>query len=316
MIKTDYYLVYRQELDEMSAKQANEVYIRTHLKQVIVINKVITMHYFEYDKNFVFNGETHDFWEFLYVDKGEVDVLADETRHVLKQGTIIFHKPNEFHSFYAAKGKAPNLIVMTFDCHSKAMERFANQVLTLEDEERNLLAQIVKEGEHSFGFPFKNPLKRHHQGPIGSEQLIKCYLEIFLIRLLRKEGFGDTSKSLSSAAKEKKIDETTRKIIHYMEERIDSTLSLTDIGNSLFLGKSQLKELFKKNTGFTVMDYFAKMKIERAKLMIREEAYNFTEISQLLGFNSVHYFSKAFKKATSMSPSEYARSVKARMGKS
>lgn len=296
----------------MSAKDGSN-YTRTHLKQTIVINKVITMHYFEYGKDFVFNGEKHDFWELLYVDKGEIDVRADDKRHSLKQGTIIFHKPNEFHSFYTAKGKAPNLIVMTFDCHSEAMNRFANQVITLEDEERNLLAQIVKEGQNAFTFPFKYPLKRHDQAPIGSEQLIKCYLEIFLIQLLRKEGNWQPAKSLSSAPKEKKMDETTRQIIHYMEEHIHSTLSLGEISNSLYMGKTQLKELFKKNTGYTVMEYFSSMKMNRAKLMIREESHNITEISQLLGFNSVHYFSKAFKKATSMSPTEYARTIKARL---
>jgi AraC-like DNA-binding protein/quercetin dioxygenase-like cupin family protein len=298
----------------VTEQSKHTIYQRTHLKQTIIINKVITLHYFEYGKNFVFNGEQHDFWEFLYVDRGEIEVMADETRHVLKQGTIIFHKPNEFHSFYATKGKAPNLIVMTFDCHSTAMRRFANQVLHLEDEERNLLSQLVKEGENAFHFPFQHPLTRHMDAPIGSEQLIKCYLEIFLVRLLRKEGLNESSKPLSSAAKEKNVDETTRRIIRYLEERVDTYISLTEISNSLFLGKTQLKDTFKKNTGHTIMEYFAKMKIEQAKLLMREEALNFTEISQRLGFSSVHYFSKAFKKTTSMSPSEYARTVKARIG--
>ncbi|WP_261302935.1 AraC family transcriptional regulator [Paenibacillus andongensis] len=292
----------------------HEVHQRTHLKMTIVINKVITMHYFEYGKNFVFNGERHNFWEFLYVDRGEIEVMADETRHLLKQGTIIFHKPNEFHSFYATRGKAPNLVVMTFDCHSKAMERFANQVLHLEDEERNLLTQIVKEGENAFHFPFGHPLKRHTDAPIGSEQLIKCYLEIFLVRLLRKEGLSDPSKPLSSAAKEKNVDETTKRIIDLLAERMDTNISLDEISHLLYIGKTQLKDKFKKNTGHTIIEYFSKMKIEQAKLLMREEAINFTEISQRLGFSSVHYFSKAFKKTTSMSPSEYARTVKARLG--
>ncbi|MGO4268724.1 helix-turn-helix domain-containing protein [Paenibacillus sp. TAF58] len=290
------------------------IHQRTHLKPTIVINKVITMHYFEYGKNFVFNGERHDFWEFLYVDRGEIEVMADETCHLLKQGTIIFHKPNEFHSFYATRGKAPNLVVMTFDCHSKAMERFANQVLHLEDEERNLLTQIVKEGENAFHFPFGHPLKRHKDAPIGSEQLIKCYLETFLVRLLRKEGLSDSSKPLSSAAKEKNVDETTKRIIGLLAERMDTNISLDEISHLLYIGKTQLKDKFKKNTGQTIMEYFAKMKIEQAKQLMREEAINFTEISQRLGFSSVHYFSKAFKKTTSMSPSEYARTVKARLG--
>ncbi|MDR6549301.1 AraC family transcriptional regulator [Paenibacillus qinlingensis] len=288
-------------------------YRRTHLKMSIVIQKVITMHYFEYGKDFVFDGEKHDFWEFLYVDRGEVEVHADDDRYLLKQGSIIFHKPNEFHSFYATKGKAPNLIVMTFDCHSKAMQFFERKVLHLEDEERNLLAQIVREGQQAFEFPFGHPLVRRLDAPVGSEQMLQSYLEILLLRLLRKSASPEAETPLSTVAKEKSTHDLTSKVMSYMEDHIDTHLTLNEISQVFCVGKTQLKDLFKKHTNYTLMEYFAKLKIDQAKIMIREETYNFTEISRQLGFSSVHYFSKAFKKATLMSPSEYARTVKSRM---
>jgi YesN/AraC family two-component response regulator len=65
--------------------------------------------------------------------------------------------------------------------------------------------------------------------------------------------------------------------------------------------------------GRTVMEYMAMASIEWAKIMIRENADNMTEISRKLGFNSVHYFSRAFKKSVHMSPTEYARTVKVRL---
>jgi YesN/AraC family two-component response regulator len=52
------------------------------------------------------------------------------------------------------------------------------------------------------------------------------------------------------------------------------------------------------------------MKIDRAKEMIREKKYNFSEISERLSFSSIHYFSRRFKLITGMTPSEYAASVK------
>ena len=51
--------------------------------------------------------------------------------------------------------------------------------------------------------------------------------------------------------------------------------------------------------------------IEEAKQMIRQEQANFTEISDALGYTSIHYFSRQFKTFTGMSPSEYALSIKA-----
>ncbi|NOU65643.1 helix-turn-helix domain-containing protein [Paenibacillus sp. LMG 31461] len=295
------------------SKTKTPEYQRTHLKMSLVIQKVITMHYFEFGKDYSFNGEKHDFWEFLYVDRGEVEVHADDQRYLLKQGSIIFHKPNEFHSFYATKGKAPNLIVMTFDCHSKAMQFFEQKVLHLEDEERNLLAQIVREGQQAFEFPFGHPLVRRQDAPVGSEQMIQSYLEILLVRLLRKSAQVEADTPLSTVAKEKSVHDLTSKVMSYMEAHIDAHLTLNEISQVFCVGKTQLKELFKKHTNYTLMEYFAKLKIDQAKILIREETYNFTEISRQLGFSSVHYFSKAFKKATLMSPSEYARTVKSRM---
>lgn len=52
------------------------------------------------------------------------------------------------------------------------------------------------------------------------------------------------------------------------------------------------------------------MKMEAARGLIREGQLNITEISSRLGFSSVHYFSRRFKKLTGMTPTEYARSVK------
>lgn len=73
-------------------------YVKTKLQHSIDIDAIITLHYFEYMKNFEFKGESHNFWEFLYVDKGTVAVRADDTWTTLYTGDIIFHSPNEFHA--------------------------------------------------------------------------------------------------------------------------------------------------------------------------------------------------------------------------
>ena len=53
------------------------------------------------------------------------------------------------------------------------------------------------------------------------------------------------------------------------------------------------------------------MKIECAKTYIREDSYNITQIADMLGYESIHYFSRQFKKITKMSPKEYSNSIKA-----
>ena len=58
-----------------------------------------------------------------------------------------------------------------------------------------------------------------------------------------------------------------------------------------------------------VMSYYATLRVEQAKLLIREKQYTFTMISDQLGFSSIHYFSRFFKKETGMTLSEYAKKL-------
>lgn len=46
------------------------------LTEELHLHQIITIHYFEYTNTYHFHGESHDFWEFLCVDKGEVTVTA------------------------------------------------------------------------------------------------------------------------------------------------------------------------------------------------------------------------------------------------
>ena len=63
------------------------------LKNSISIGKVYSIHYFEYMSTFSFKGESHDFWEFICVDKGDVSITAGLRTIDLKKGEIAFHEP-------------------------------------------------------------------------------------------------------------------------------------------------------------------------------------------------------------------------------
>jgi YesN/AraC family two-component response regulator len=57
------------------------------------------------------------------------------------------------------------------------------------------------------------------------------------------------------------------------------------------------------------MEYFYRLKIEEAKRLIRNGTNNFTQIADKLGYSTIHYFSRQFKKIVGMSPSEYSKSI-------
>lgn len=288
-------------------------YIATPIPSDIEVESLVTVHYFEYPHDFNFVGEAHDFWEFLYVDKGEVEVTADAEKYLLKKGDIIFHKPMEFHRLCAIGTHSPNLIVVSFYSLSPAMRFFENRILRLGDTECDLLAVIVKEARAAFSTPLDDPyleqMVLRDPPRFGSLQLCKLSLETLLIRLARRQP-DSPPESSASAIRRASDSDTLSRVSVYLENHVRDSLTLDDICRDNLIGRSSLQKLFRAKTGGGVMEYFSRLKIETAKQYIRDGHRNFTEIAHSLGFSTIHYFSRRFKSITGMTPTEYASSVK------
>lgn len=284
-------------------------YIPTLLNKLIEVTELYSVHYFEYSSSYKFKGESHDFWELVYVDSGTVKITADDRSYNLSRGQMLFHEPEEFHTLSANGVVAPNLVVIGFQCHSPAMSFFKRRITFAGAIERSLMARIVEESKEAFSTPLNDPstkeLKRRKTDLPGGEQMIGAALEELLIRLIRK---GDTLPHSTPAGN--KENAIPKELLRYLKERMDQPLSVEQICRDNMIGRSQLQKMFHQCTGCGVMDYFNKMKIKAARQMIREGHLNITQIAENLGFQSVHYFSRRFKELTGMSPSDYRNSVK------
>ena len=293
------------------------VFKNTVLHEEFVIKSIVTVHYFEFAKNYVFEGEKHGFWEFVYVDKGELEIMAEDKGYKLKQGEMIFHKPNEFHNLWANGKIAPNIIVISFTCNSEAMKYFENKLIVTGDTVKDLLTKIIKEALLAFSTPLNisetTKLDKKDKSIFGCEQLLKIYLQQLLIYLVRKGSNIVPNDRLSSLVRERSHNDTTKKIINYLKNNLPNNISFDNVCLYSKLGSTNLKAMFKEQMGMGVMEFYKTLKIDKSKEFIREEQFNFTEIAEKLGYASIHYFSRHFKKATGMSPSEYATSVKIRI---
>lgn len=294
-------------------------FFRYSIQEVISIAKFISFYYFELPKGYISVGEKHDFWEMVYVDKGEIIVNTDNQTHFLKQGDIVFYQPNEFHIGKSVQTKAPNLFVVSFECKSKAMDCFKEHPkFEAGNYERNLLEVIITEGVGAFGTESLTGRTRFEpktfNSPFGGEQICRNYLETLLIHLVREAEFPMVKKKkLTSTGKESLETELTDQIVNYMEAHIFEKLSVDFVCNHFGISRSRLGDMFKKHFDCGVIEHLNQIKIQKAKTYIRNDMYNISEISNLLGYSSIHYFSRHFKKMTGMTPSEYSKTVKSRL---
>ena len=289
-------------------------YRSTRLRREVSVQKIISVHYFQYMSDFVFPGESHDFWELVCVDRGEIEAVAGNRRIALKRGDILFHRPGEFHNVVTNGKISPSLVVIGFECRSRCLEGFGDRVMTVQAGEKELLAKIILEAQGAFdgplGDPYQEELIPAKCPPFGAEQLIGPYLEELIICLYRRYFTGARPDIPEPFRPEGEGDETSRRILRYLEERVGERLTLEQIAKDNLMGTSQLEKLLKKSWGCGAIELFSRIKIDAAKQLIRDGQLNMTQIADRLGYSSLYYFSRQFKKTAAMSPSEYAASIR------
>ena len=230
-------------------------YNGVELKDSISVGRIYSIHYFEYMSDFSFEGEFHDFWEFICVDKGEVGVTGGSSFTVLKKGDVAFHQPNEFHNVKATGDSAPNLVVVSFQCRSEAMRFFKKRILKIDETERNLLASIIIEARRCFDCrlddPYLQNMPQKESDMFGSEQLIRLFLEQFLIHIIRRYSNPIIfDKKLPKAATQKTTknrsdNEIFNRVVDYLESNISSHVTIEQICRDNLIGRSQLQKIFK-----------------------------------------------------------------------
>ena len=285
-------------------------YYKHKLQNLINVSKIVTIHYFEFEKNFKTNGEAHDFWEIVYAEKESLICTANNIEIQLSQGEILFHKPGEFHTLAANKQKAPNVFILSFVCKSIAMQFFENKKFRLDSNLARFIYFILEEGKKTFDIPYSDPnLKKMKLLPrptLGGEQLIKNYLELFLINILRSQTETESGNTTFLPRKEFS-SKPVNDVIRVLENGLYENLTIEEICTKTSYGRAYLFRLFKGKTGKTIIEYYLNLKIERAKQLLRENELSVKEISELLAFNEPNYFSKTFKRITGLTPTAYKK---------
>ena len=290
---------------------AQKTFYKYKISNVLSISEIVTIHYQKLTKSYIFPSEEHDFWEVIYCDKNQIIINLDKLRLTLKKGEILFIKPNEIHSVEGDGLADTNLFIVSFVCKSRTMSYFKDKKFTVPDDAKRLLSSIVNEAKQTFVIPDFNPnldkLELKQNANIGGAQIIKNNLEELFIKLIRTE----TAKPTSSEIFVSKLDDGSSledEIVKILEKNIYGTISLNSISDELHYGKTTLCKTFKKKLGTSIINYFLIMKIDEAKKLIRQNL-SFSEVSEMLYFDSLPHFTKTFKKVTQMTPREYKNSI-------
>ncbi len=253
----------------------------------------------KHPEKYIFEGESHNFWEVMYVKKGSVSVSADERIYELGEGEMIFHKPMEFHKFINTGEGALSIFVISFSATGKLMKKFENGVFVLSREQEYAFRSIIDYLRNSCtknlvdkGFSFFDDCDIT-QAHIN---ILKNSLELFLLRDL----MGSTVIKPALSTAEALVFKTA---VRSMKDNINLPLNVIDIADNCSVSVSYLKKIFSKYAGIGIHEYFLNLKILEATKLLKE-GMSVTETAETLAFSSQNYFSTVYKRVTGSTPNK------------
>ncbi len=253
--------------------------------------------------DYVFRGESHDFWEFVYLLEGRAQACVDDRTINLSKNHIVFHKPMEFHTLRPQDNKGASFFIMSFSTKGKGMEKFKDKVFYLGDNQYKNLMEIIEFLKVSNDIPKENTSPVAFLYKIESDKLygqeLKILVERFLISLLKSK---EDSKNESNEAF------TYRQALNIIENTLNENISVFELAERCNVSTAYLKKVFSKYTGLGIHEYILESKMTLAKQML-SSGLTVTDVAENLAFSSQNYFSCVFKRRTGLSPSEYKKKL-------
>ncbi len=285
-------------------------YFKHKIKSLLLVNKIVVIHYLELEKKFFHPEERHDFWEMVCAVNGKVCVTADGKEFQLNDGDIYFHKPNEVHSLAVKESAKTGVFVLSFECLSEAMGFFKERKVSLNKRQMKIILDIIETAKKTYDITFYNLdtdiMNLLPQPTLGGEQLIQNNVETLLIDVMRSmtETEGGNDVFLQETEINNKIAE---EVIKFLKNNIEAKLCIEDIAKAINYSKAYLFRQFKLSIGKSIMEYYLELKIKKAKEFLKNGSLSVKEIAEKLCFDTPNYFTKSFKKVVGLTPTEYKK---------
>ncbi|MDM8202839.1 AraC family transcriptional regulator [Faecalicoccus acidiformans] len=277
----------------LNQKKMKVPYIYERIVSKIDLKEILTCFYQVRKSNYDFPGESHDFYELTYIDHGSLHMTIDGKPYQLNKYDLIIYYPGQFHTQSTDEHSTCSYLTITFDMKNDMDASLMNRVFKTRKDIYNVLSAFMK------AIQSKEYL---------SEELALLYLKEVLILLYQFDTKSDEESNINPM-QEHYENTLLNEILVFIHNNLFTAFTVEDLCQKFSISRSSLQTLFRSNINITPKHYISNLKLNQAKLLIQEHKYTISEISDMLGFTSIHYFSRKFKLQYGMSPTDYAKSI-------
>ena len=306
--------------------------------QIHAIPDILSLRFFGDE---TYTVEKKPYWQMILSTTGKMEITVDGREYTLDKNTYITVKPNS--DVFIVALTVSRCYVFSLDCYDSKLGFFSRNVFGINGEQYSIVEKIVFEINTGLKESLLDNKKANLQMNYNElTMMLSCRLmEQFFIENKRKYYIENNIKSgyivpevknkwerknaysrhykevpdrffehrsHDSYERRYKVseDQKAEEIMKYVTENIANNVTLDSLVNVFHFSKTYICRMFKNKYSKTIVEYMRDLKMKEAKKLLLEGNLNVTQISESLGFSTVHYFSLTFKRYYGLSPSEYA----------
>lgn len=260
----------------------------------IVPNINISMYRQCFEGWFLPNRTIHDH-ELVFITGGKGVFIIEGKKYPVKCGMLFYFYPGLIHSGETELIDPMNFFAVHFNF---AHVNFTDKIWNIESATSILpLSPVQQMNNYHIITKFFRKINECWNNKLpGYELLSRSLLEQVLYEIF--EDMNDRTLNFSARLK-------MEKLINYIHQSIHTKITLKDLAKLVELTPEYLSKIFKETTGFSVIEFINKVKMDKAKVLLMEGNLKIKEVAEKLGFKDEFYFSRTFKKIEGICPSNY-----------
>jgi len=256
---------------------------------------------------------SHPYCEIAYVARGRGVFTIEGRVFDARAEDLFIIRPYELHGIRPDQDDPFD--IAWFSIYPKEMAGWVSMYLWREKDEVekpiihldkayefwDMLGQVLKEMSlHSFKY----------ETALRAELLQMFIAFTRKLRAITGEERSSEVRELLLRQDRKRWREVVETAIEFIKQNYWRRINLETIARRSYLSPNYFCEVFKAETGVTFTEYLIKVRLRKAKELLRTTDLTISEISDRVGYESIHYFSRLFKEREGISPREYRELVR------
>jgi YesN/AraC family two-component response regulator len=249
----------------------------------------------------------HDEFEIYYMLKGSRHYFIEDKIYSVKKGSLVFVNRKQIHKTSPSDGLYHERILI--EVHEEPFSTFFSHICNMSLENFFLnhagILELDSVGQNYIETLLFNVINEIKEKSQNYEVVVMLKITELIIYTMRQKVANNNLPSIMTVNTAK--HEIVTQVANYIISNSTQVESLSTLSKHFYVSKCYLSRIFKEVTGLTVHEYINMNRIKRAQELLTSSSLSISEITELIGFESVTYFERVFKKYAETSPLKYRK---------